>query len=110
MKYQKMGTGGESGRLGREAGVLVLRQHQDSSHQPLPTMDNSQMPVKPFFSAIINDRVMGLDLKDLQVLLSKQWGAWLICSAGEKLTPETPDWLPCFSLPGWLCHLLLCLW
>jgi hypothetical protein len=35
-------------------------------------MDDSQMPVKPFFSTIINDRVMCLDLKDLQVLLSKQ--------------------------------------
>lgn len=69
---------------------LVLRQHQDSSHQPLPMMDGSQMPVKLFFSSIANDRVMCLDLKDLQVLLSKQWGTWLICSAGEKLTPRDP--------------------
>lgn len=99
MEYPKMGRGGV--RVGGLEG-LVLRQHRDSSHQPLPMMDDSQMPVKPFFSSGANDRVMCLDLKALQGLLSKQWGAWLICSAGGKLTPETQGWLPSSLLPSTL--------
>lgn len=81
---------------------MVLRQHQGSPCPSASSHADSQMQVKPFFSSIPDDRAMCLDLKDLQVLLSKQREAWSLCSAGEKLTPETQDRLPSFSLPSTL--------